>query len=44
MMWPKYDLVGGYVGLVVIARWGALGEGMHFSQSNQKMLFYLILV
>ena len=42
MKLPKYDLVvGGYVGLVVGARWGALLEGMHFS--HQKMHFYLIL-
>ena len=38
---PKYDVVvGGYVGLVADARWGALREGMYFS--HLKMHFYLI--
>ena len=35
---PKYDLVAGYVGLVVGARWGALGEGMLFSHSKSAHL------
>ena len=43
---PIYDLVGGFVGLVVGARLGALREGMHFSQSKNALLlnlFYLKL-
>ena len=35
---PIYDLVGGFVGLVVGARQGALREGMHFSQSKNARL------
>ena len=38
IMLPKYDLVAGYVGLVVGARWGALGEGMLFSHSKSAHL------
>ena len=40
MKLPKYDLIGGYVGLVVNARLGALCEGMHFSHSKNALLLY----
>ena len=40
LMFTNYDLVvGGRVGLVVGARWGASGEDMHFS--NLKNAFLL---
>ena len=41
---PEYDSVGGYVGLVVGARWGALCEDMHFSHSKNALLlnYYMI--
>ena len=43
MKLPKNNLVGGYVGLVVGARWGALREGMHFSQSkNARLLIHFL--
>ena len=43
MKLPKYDLVGGYVGLVVGARWGALHGGMHFSPSKSALLLNFML-
>ena len=43
MKLPKYDLVGGYVGLVVGARLGALHKGMHFSHSKNALLLDILV-